>query len=316
MQNLCPAGIQTQWLRTSDGVRLRAACWPADKARGTIVLLQGRTECIEKYYETIGELRVRGFAVAAFDWRGQGLSDRALADNYKGYVWDFSEYLCDMDCFMDSFVLSTPGLPPPYIMLAHSMGAHIAVRCLHDRSELFGRAILCSPMAYINTAPLPHFAARAIAYLGARLGYSEAYVPGGGVYDPARFAFEGNPLTGDKARFERNAEILAANPDLVLGGPTLGWLEAAFRSMAMAITPEFCVRIETPCLLLYGDRERVSLPAFQALLGKQLGNCESVCVPGARHEILQETDEIRTQFWLEFDRFMPATAPKIAPPAT
>ena len=43
-----------------------------------MVLLQGRAEFIEKYGETVGDLRARGFAVYALDWRGQGHSGRVL----------------------------------------------------------------------------------------------------------------------------------------------------------------------------------------------------------------------------------------------
>ena len=53
-------------------------------------LFQGRAEFIEKYFETVRELRARGFAVATIDWRGQGGSERALADPRKGHVGDFS----------------------------------------------------------------------------------------------------------------------------------------------------------------------------------------------------------------------------------
>ena len=46
--------------------------------RGTVVVLGGRAEFIEKYFEVIGELLARDFAVAALDWRGQGGSARRL----------------------------------------------------------------------------------------------------------------------------------------------------------------------------------------------------------------------------------------------
>ena len=36
------------WMRTADDVRLRAALWRAEGAERCVVLLQGRTECIEK----------------------------------------------------------------------------------------------------------------------------------------------------------------------------------------------------------------------------------------------------------------------------
>ncbi|WP_204328396.1 alpha/beta hydrolase, partial [Stenotrophomonas maltophilia] len=74
---------------------LRAAYWwPTGRvgAKGTVCLLQGRAEFIEKYYETIGDLRRRGFAVVAFDWRGQGESARDVADPHKGHVGRFGHY--------------------------------------------------------------------------------------------------------------------------------------------------------------------------------------------------------------------------------
>lgn len=307
MSALCPPGAVTQWLCTDDTIKLRAMYWPQDAAamvRGTVVILQGRTECIEKYFETITELRARGFAVAAFDWRGQGLSDRHLEDGHKGHVWNFAEYHRDLDCFLDSFVMTAPELPAPYYILAHSMGAHIAVRYLHDRPEPFARAVLCSPMAYINTAPLPHFIARAIAAAGTALGFAESYVPGGKPYDPNRNAFEGNPLTHDAVRFAREAHLFRGNPDLAISAPTLGWIDAAYRSMKMAEQAHFCAAIKTPALIIYGSEETVSSPRHQARLAELLPNCEAYCITGARHEILQETDEIRAQFWAAFDRFI------------
>ena len=66
------------------------------------------------------ELRARGFAVATFDWRGQGLSDRALDDPRKGHVGDFSEYELDLEVFMNEVVL--PDCPPPLFAIGHSMG--------------------------------------------------------------------------------------------------------------------------------------------------------------------------------------------------
>ena len=36
---------------------------------------------IEKYFEVVGELRRRGFAVAVLDWRGQGGSSRLLRND-------------------------------------------------------------------------------------------------------------------------------------------------------------------------------------------------------------------------------------------
>ena len=99
--NPAPEGAVTGALKARDGVTLRFARWqPPPGRKGTVCLFQGRTEFIEKYFETVRELRSRGFAVATFDWRGQGRSDRKLRDPRKGHVGDFSEYELDVDVFM------------------------------------------------------------------------------------------------------------------------------------------------------------------------------------------------------------------------
>jgi len=87
--------------------------------RGTVCIFPGRTEWIEKYFETVRDLRSRGFAAAILDWRGQGLSDRALADRFKGHVRSFAEFDIDLETFMRDVVL--PDCPPPIFALALSL---------------------------------------------------------------------------------------------------------------------------------------------------------------------------------------------------
>ena len=58
-----PSGGQAFWLTAEDGVRLRAAIWPGG-SKGTVFLLPGRTEYIEKYGRAAGDLAARGFATA------------------------------------------------------------------------------------------------------------------------------------------------------------------------------------------------------------------------------------------------------------
>ena len=83
--------------------------------------MQGRAEFIEKYFEVIGELLSRGFVVATFDWRGQGLSDRLLGNRARGHVRRSTDYRLDLDAFVSQ--LLAPDCPKPWFALAHSMGA-------------------------------------------------------------------------------------------------------------------------------------------------------------------------------------------------
>ena len=75
-----PNGGVVGSVASSGGVIIRFAPWrqTTRRCRGTVCVVQGRSEFIEKYYEVITNLRQRGFAVLAFDWRGQGGSDRLL----------------------------------------------------------------------------------------------------------------------------------------------------------------------------------------------------------------------------------------------
>ena len=118
--NPVPDDVVTGAIQTPDGVNLRFARWaPPPGRKGTVLVLQGRAEFIEKYFETVRDLRARGFAVVTFDWRGQGLSDRALSNRHKGYVRSFSNFITDLEAVMEQVVL--PDCPPPIFALAHSM---------------------------------------------------------------------------------------------------------------------------------------------------------------------------------------------------
>ena len=50
-----PAGGHALWVNTSDGVRIRIGLWPAGE-KGTVLLLPGRTEYIEKYGRAAADL--------------------------------------------------------------------------------------------------------------------------------------------------------------------------------------------------------------------------------------------------------------------
>src|SRR5712672_417571 len=117
--NPVPEDVVSGFLKTRDGVAVRFARWaPPPGRKGTVCLFPGRAEFIEKYFETVRDLRARGFAVAMLDWRGQGLSDRGLRNPRKGHVRNFSDYDIDLVTFIQEIVL--PDCPPPLFALAHS----------------------------------------------------------------------------------------------------------------------------------------------------------------------------------------------------
>ena len=143
--NPVPENVVTGTIRTPDGAELRFARWaPPAGRKGTVCVFTGRGEQIEKYFETVRDLRDRGFAVAMIDWRGQGHSSRRLRDPRKGYVRDFSDYEVDVETFVQQVVL--PDCPPPHFALAHSMGGAVMLRVAHAGKRWFDRMVLSAPM--------------------------------------------------------------------------------------------------------------------------------------------------------------------------
>jgi lysophospholipase len=253
----------------------------------------------------VRDLRARGFAVATFDWRGQGLSDRALSDRRKGHVRNFSEYLTDLEAIMEQVVL--PDCPPPIFALGHSMGGAVAIRACHDGARWFERVVLSAPMI-----ALPSQAKMRVAGPFARVlrvfGGGKAFVPSSKeAQTEGNQSFLGNVLTSDPVRFARNAAILEEEPELGLGPPTVAWADAALRLMKRFADPNYAGRIRQPILLVAAGRDEVvSTPAIEAF-GSHLLAGRHLILAGAKHELLQELDVYRGQFWAAFDAFVPGT---------
>jgi len=303
--NPVPDDAVTGMLKTPDGVHLRFARFaPPAGRRGTVCILPGRTEWIEKYFETVRDLRNRGFAVAVIDWRGQGLSDRALSDRYKGYVGSFSQFDTDLETFMRDVVL--PDCPPPIFALAHSMGATILLRAIARGQRWFDRVVLTAPMlgiAFAQSAGIAGGLLRVVRWAG----FGGIYVPGRypGVLDLRPFA--GNPLTSDPVRFARSAAILEAEPALALGGPTVAWADAAFRAMRAMREPSFPARIRQPILIIAAGRDAIVSNVVIEDFAMSLRAGTHLVVVGSQHELLMEQDRYRSQFFAAFDAFVPGT---------
>ncbi len=304
--NPIPPGAKLLSVVTRDGRRLRAASFaPPGEARGTVAVFQGRAEFIEKYFETIGDLLARGFHVVTLDWRGQGGSERELANPRKGHIDDFSFYQRDLEAFIAQVL--APSHKEPWFALAHSMGGSILLERAHSRNTPFQRMVLTAPMIEVAGLRFPGVP-RTLADALDMLGLGAMYVPGGKDASLLDTPFEGNKLTTDRARFARNAGVLAAAPELAIGDPTIGWANAAFRQMQRFTLPDYAGRSRTPTLFVASGRDEIVANRPMERFAQRIDLASLVVIPGARHEILLERDELREQFWAAFDAFIPGTA--------
>lgn len=289
---------------THDGLKIRFDSYACGKkaCRGVVVVLGGRSEFIEKYRETVDQLLSRKMDVVTFDWRGQGLSARMLPNRSKGYVETYEDYLKDLAFFMDSHVLQKAGRP--VIMLAHSMGGHIALRYLHDHPGRVQKAVLTSPLIDIAGPAILTKAMKVIVKIIARSGFRKYYATRANDFDPSRKCFAGNRLTRDPHRFQKTIQMIIDNPDVAIGGVTFGWLDATFASIQRMMTDGYLESVTTPVKIVSAGGDEIVSIAAQKKICRRLPNCSLVIIPNALHELLIETDGVLEKFWETFDEFV------------
>ena len=265
-----------------------------------MIILPGRTEFIEKYYEAISELMARRFAVGILDWRGQGLSDRPLADPLRGHIASFSIYVEDLNAILaDAFA----DLPGRRLLLCHSMGANIAAHALSVGDLKPIGAIFTVPMLGVLTPGYPYLLARALTFGACAIGLGKSYVPGGSGASILNESFATQLVTHDAVRFARAQALVAKEPRLALGSPTFAWLNAAFVSIAQLTRPGVPEAIRTPSLFLLAEEEAITDNRPVEGFARRMPRCRLVRLE-ARHELLMEKDVVRAAFWREYDTFV------------
>ncbi len=284
-----PEDGQAFFLTASDGLRLRAGIWGVSRARkGTILCFPGRTEYLEKYGDFANAFTARGYAVAALDWRGQGLADRLLLDRRVGDVEKFTDYQKDVGAYLQ--FAKAQNLPKPWFILGHSMGGSIGLRSVMEGLDVAGIAF-SAPMWGIGLPTI----LRPIVLLATRImgaiGRDDASPPG---RKPVHYAnaapFENNMLTRDPDMYRMIQDQLAAHPDLSLGGPSYRWLREAMNECScLAKRP----LPNTPCLTLLGSNERiVDSDQIKQIMARWSGARLEILADG-EHEVLLEKPELR-----------------------
>jgi lysophospholipase len=302
-----PQTFRTVNVITPDKLHLRAGIWDLPKgtaAKAVCVLLSGMTEFLEKYGEVAEDLNSRGFVVVGLDWRSQGASERSRAGNRASHVATFDAYDRDLAALLLQVVEPIlRATPMPVIALAHSMGAHILLRFLHEHPRRIACAVMLAPMIEIDTGTYSPQMAQALAFAVNLRRPSERMVLGAD-RDPLEIPFEDNVYTSDRARFERTKALLNRQRFLRVYGATFGWLGAAFSSIARIKRRGFAEDIQTPVLIFGAGKDRVvKTPAIRDY-AKRMPKARYVEIAEAEHEILMENDAIRARFWAEFDAFV------------
>lgn len=281
-----PTAVQSRWVHAADGTRLRMAYWPGG-AKGTVLMFPGRTEYCEKYARLAGDMNAAGYAMAAFDWRGQGLADRPAHCPGMGHVESFDEYRADVAAFRAA--LEELGAPGPWFLIGHSMGGAIGLRALHDGLPVKAAAF-SAPMWGIAMRPILGALSGVLLPLTGLLGMGKSFAATTGPYKT--MAFDENPLTTDRAQFDYMARQLASHPELRLGGPSNMWLRAALAELDALMTMP---APDVATLTLSAGREKIVVNAVIEARMKRWPKGQYRVIDAAEHELLFEAPARRQQ---------------------
>ena len=305
--NPAPEHGYADMLTMPDGKRIRYARFAATgrPLKGTVIIIPGRNECIEKYFETIADLSRRGFGTAIFDLRGQGASDRLIRDPRRGYIDDFMTYVSDIDPFFEQVVL--PDCRGPFYVLAHSTGALIALLATPVLTNRIQRMVLSTPLLSFHGLPFSMDTARRISGLLHAVGLGSLYLSGSR-RNRAPAAFDVNVLTSDARRYARNVDIYRQHPSLGIAGATASWVRAACIACERVRDDDFIASLKIPVLIVAAGADTVVDTSATERYSKRLRTGTALTIDGARHELLQEADIYREQFFAAFDAFIPGNA--------
>jgi lysophospholipase len=302
--NPVPPNHFASYFKTFDGMKLRYGIFRSGTQlpKGTVILLHGRNESIEKYFETIRDLNEMGLWVATFDWRGQGNSPRLLRNTRRGHIRRFSDLERDLNTFIETVVL--PDAKLPFFILGHSMGSLVAMKAAPRLSNRIERMVLCAPFIGATGYKMPNWLVRFLANAATLTGFGWVQLVKDNLLNRP---FAGNNVTSDRIRFERNQTIVKMFPELALGPPTARWISVMIDGIDEVMSMDHLRKIEVPCLVIAPSNDEIVPYAIYEELSQKFRAGKLITIAGAKHEILQERDVFRAQALGAIEAFIPGS---------
>ena len=267
---------------------------PEGTPRGTVMIVHGFTENIEKYDEIIHSLLRNSWCVLAYDQRGHGRSGRSsgIRDLSLTHVDRFEDYVRDMKSVVSEALTPMPG---PKMLLCHSMGGAVSAMFLENESCPFKRAVFCSPMIAPNLGGAPASLVKAICRVPITLGLGEhrAFIsrPYTGPED-----FESSCATGHE-RFSWYEALRSATAEFTNNGPSYRWALEAINVTKKLLSPGLPEKISIPVLVFSAESDSSVIPAAQETFVSHLKHGTLERIPGSKHEIYRSSDSVLFPWW-------------------
>ena len=270
-------------------------CVPDGQVRAIVQLSHGMVEFIDRYKPLAEYLAARGILVTGHDHLGHGGSIRTKAD--YGYFAQPDGNRAVLDDLHAMTVLTKTLYPDvPYFLLGHSMGSFYARQYLCEwGSELSGAIIMGTGFQPKALVQLAKTICRVLAVFFGWQHRSKLV---------ARLSFLGynKGLEGRTTHDWLNRDAAEVDKYLADERCTFTFTLNAYYSMFSGILrlhdPAFLARMPKDLPLLFlagtadpvGDRGKGVLRAIQSLKAAGVQNIRCKLYPGARHELLVETN--------------------------
>jgi len=271
-----------------------------EKNRGLVLALTGHS-----YKASFGKPLMNQADFWCVDPRAQGGSNGRLAPNdQRGHIDDFETYLHDIHIVIkDKIAPSYKGQNVEFYLMGSSLGGHLALRYLQGFSAkmpiTLQKSLFVVPMVEMNTAPWPVLVAKGLAYGAVKMGKSQTYAIGYGDMKLDKPDF--SKFTGhhNEKAFDQTNALMLADLSLVTGGPTYGWVAAAFDSQDKLLTSPLLKKHKIVFFLAGNDK--AVLTSTSQDFAKQHG-ITTYIYNDSYHNILKESAAYAGSFWQDLDQ--------------
>ena len=285
-----PPHGQAYEIRSQDGLALRIGVWSDSSTnKGTVFLLPGRADFIEKLGHAMCDFHSLGYSVCVLEFRGLGLSDRLIADRRAGHVDRFTDYQHDVRAAVSA--ASELELPEPFFLHGNSMGGCIGLRSAIEGVS-FKACAFTSPMWGVQLPRILHLIATPITNAVRTLGFGHRFAPGrNGDNETLNWTFDENEITGDADMFAHLQHVNRKVDDHWIGGPTIGWLQQALQEtkyLAKQPAPNI------PCIAFSAERDQlVDRAAIEQRMNSWTDSTYQM-VSAAKHDLLRAGADVRS----------------------